>query len=515
MLTALAGCMIGPDYVRPPAATTDQWMETGDARIAPEPQADVRWWKVFNDPVLDQLVEMAYRNNPSLRTAGARVLEALAQRGIAIGTLFPQQQEAFATFQRVSLSENSANQSGLKTDFNNWQVGFDAAWELDVWGRFRRGIESADASLLASTASYDDVLLSLVAEVATDYVMLRTLEERLEVAKANVAIQTRSYEIAEAKYRGGAVSQLDSLQAESLLEDTRALIPNFEATIRQTENTICTLLGIPPRDLQDILDGVKPIPGAPAKVAVGIPADLMRRRPDIRVAERNLAAQSAQIGFAKADLFPIFSLNGTISLASENFVDLYEGRAFEAFGGPNVRWAILNYGRITNNVRVQDARYQALVGEYETTVLRAQAEVESAIAGFLGAERQVENLKRSVDAAARAVDVADLQYREGAVDYTRVLNTQQTLVSEQDRLVTTRGSVALDLVQLYKALGGGWEIRLDENFVPQVFEQEMQERTRWGNMTSTAGQVEDVKAAGNGTESDRGWWRWRWWWPKW
>jgi NodT family efflux transporter outer membrane factor (OMF) lipoprotein len=513
-----AGCvMVGPDYVRPPAPTADVWIETPDPAVKREPADVSAWWAVFNDPVLNTLVETAYRQNPSLRAAGVRVLEAQARRGIAIGLLFPQQQDALGVYSSNELSENRANQSSslLKRDFDDWQVGFDATWELDVWGRFRRGIEAADAELLASVASYDDVLVSLIAEVARNYTLLRTLEERLAVAKANVEIQQRSFEIADAKFKGGTVTELDSAQAASLLHDTEAQIPGLEADIRQTQNTLCILLGLPPQDLQRLLGGPQVIPTVPAEVAVGIPADLLRRRPDVRRSERQLAAQSAQIGIAKADLFPSFALFGTISLASQDFDDLFKSGSLENFGGPSFRWAILNYGRIENNIRVQDARFQALIGDYENTVLQAQGEVENAIAAYLGAQRQVTFLTDSVGSAARAVELAEFQYREGAVDYTRVLNTQEFLVEEQDRLVVTRGSVALNLVALYKALGGGWELREGKDFVPEDTKRQMVERTRWGEMLSTEGQAQDVNAAASGTEADRGWWRWRWWWPKW
>lgn len=507
--------MIGPDYAPPAAPVSDAWIDANGGEISGETSDDREWWKVFADPALNSLVETAYRQNPSLQAAGARVLEALARRGIAVGLLFPQQQDAFASYIKSKLSENRANQSQIDAKFDDWQAGFDAFWELDVWGRLRRGIEAADAEVLASVASYDDVLVSLIAEVAANYVSLRTFEQRLEVARANVAIQERSYEIADAKFQGGAVTELDAAQARSLLEDTRSLIPGLEANIRQTENTLCILLGIPPQSLREVLGGPGPIPSAPARVAVGIPAELLRRRPDVRRAERELAAQSARIGIAKADLLPRLSLIGTISLTAEDFADLFKGDSFEGFGGPNLRWAILNYGRISSNIRVQDAGFQALIGTYEDTVLRAQAEVENAIASFLGARRQVEFIGRSVDAAARAVELADLQYREGAVDYTRVLNTQQFLVGEQDRLVTTTGSVALSLTALYKALGGGWELRDGDPFVTDKAAARMNERTRWGDLTTATGEAAQVEAAGSGTESERGWWRWRWWWPEW
>ena len=517
----LGGCMmIGPDYEPPPAPLAEDWIDGGpdgeaSAAAADEGSANRLWWTLFEDPVLDTLVERAYRDNPTVQVAGVRVLEALARRGVAIGGLFPQQQEAVAGYWRGTLSENRADLRGLPTSYENWQLGLDAAWELDLWGRLRRGIEAADADVLAAVATYDDVLVTLIAEVATNYIALRTFEERLEVVKANVEIQRRSFEIAHSKFEGGAVTQLDSAQAASLLESTQSSIPDLLASIRQTENNLCILLGMPPRDLRDLLGAPKPIPRAPAEVAIGIPAELLRQRPDVRRAERLLAAQSAQIGIAKADLLPRLSLIGTIALTAQDFAQMFEGGSFEAFGGPTLSWAILNYGRINNNIRIQDARFQQQIAVYESTVLRAQGEAENAIASFLGAQRQVDFLGRSVEAATQAVEVADLQYREGAADYTRVLNTQQFLVDAQDRLLTAREAVALSLASLYKALGGGWEVRLVESFTSEETLHEMRERTRWGSLSNGPHQHDEVEAAGEGTERERGWWRWRWWWPKW
>ncbi len=525
-LLALAGCMmIGPNYKRPPAPTADGWMEGPTANAAapianttapaPAPESP-EWWAVFADPILVSLVETAYHQNPDVRAAGARVLEAAARRGIAIGGLFPQQQEAFGDYRRVGTSNKRANQQAGDHYFNDWQAGFDAAWEIDLWGKFRRDIESADADLLGQIASYDDVLLSLIAEVAANYIQLRTLEQRLDVAHANVTIQERGYKIANDKYQAGEVTALDAEQALSLLEDTRALIPDLETSIRQTENTLSILLGIPPRDLTDLVGARRAqIPRPPATVALGVPADLLRRRPDVRVAERQLAAQSAQIGVAKADLLPHFSLVGTVSVAAEDFPKMFEGRSFENFGGPSVRWAILNYGRITNNVRVQDAKFQEFIATYESTVLRAQADVESELAAYLGAQERLAALERSVASATKAVDLAEIQYREGAYDYTRVLNTQQFLVSEEDRLVATKGTVGLALTALYKALGGGWEIRMGQDFVTDQQKHEMRERTHWGGMLDTDRQQHAEHGAASGTEATGSGFAPRAWWPWW
>lgn len=508
--------MIGPDYVEPPVPVSEEWIETGDPMLRRDAADLSGWWRVFGDPVLDLLVETAYRQNQTLQLAGSRVLEAQARRGIAIGTLFPQVQNAFGAYTRIELSENRANQGNplLNDRFDDWVIGLDAAWEIDIWGKFRRGIEASDAGLLASVATYDDVLVSLIAEVATNYVQLRTLQQRLVVAHGNIDIQRRSYEIADGKFRNGLVTELDRAQAESLLRRTESTIPVLEAAVRQTQNTVCVLLGIPPRDLGDIVgEDPRPIPSAPAKVAVGIPAQMLRRRPDVRRVERELAAQSAQIGIAKADLLPAFSLVGNISLAAEDFVDVWKSDSFEGFGGPTFRWAIFNYGRIRNNVRVQDARYQQQIASYENTVLRAQQEVEDSIAAFLGSRREVSVLDTGAEASNRAVELANLQYREGAVDYIRVLNAQQDLFIAQERQVTARGSVAFNLVALYRALGGGWEMRAGNDFVPEEIKGRMRERTNWGDLLSTEAQESEIEDASTGTEQDDGWWRW--WWPLW
>ncbi len=510
LVLGLGGCKVGPDYVEPRAPIAIEWTHPADPKLERGEEVVTRWWEILNDSVLNTLVEAAYRQNPSLHAAGIRVLEAQARRAVAFGLLFPQQQEAFGDYTWNQVSENAgaptldptraqnavgvltnplgtlANRvvgdPGIDNTFHNWQMGFGAAWELDIWGRYRRGIEAADAQILATIANYDDVLVSLVAEVATNYVLLRSLEEQLVVTRNNVAVQKRGYELAETKFKGGTVSGLDPAQAAALLHDTEALAVDIETRISQTKSTLCVLLGLPPQDLRDMLGDVRTIPQAPEKIAVGIPAELLRRRPDIRRAERVLAAQSAVIGVAVADLYPSFSLTGELGLAAEHFSDLWRGDSLQAFAGPSFRWAVLNYGRIENNIRVQDAAFQALISDYESIVLRAQGEVETAMAGFLGAQRQVLALTKSVESSMRAVDLAEQQYRGGIADYTRVLTTQDFLTVEQSRLVATRGAVALNLVALYRALGGGWELREGQDLVPEPIKEQMKERTDWGGM---------------------------------
>ena len=508
--------MVGPNYKPPSPHVATNWRAPDAPGLRPgsEPATLEAWWTVFADPILTNLVETAYRQNPTLLEAGARVFAARAQRGVAIGALFPQTQGALGGYSYQLLSTNAGGPNTLigsdLRNFGDVTMGLEATWELDVFGRFRRGIEAADAELLASVASYDDVLVSLLARIASSYVQRRLLERRLAVVDSNLAVQRASYEIAEQRFRAGAVTELDVAQARTLLRNTEALRPLVEAGLDQTENDLSVLLGVPPSELTILAEGRGNIPVPPAEVAVGIPAELLRRRPDVRRSERALAAQSAQIGIATSDLYPRFSLTGVIELDAENAKDFFEGHSFQGVGGPSVRWAILNYGRIRNNIRVQDASYQAVVGAYEAAVLRAQQEVADALAAYLRNRRRVQQLSGAAEAAARAVDLADVQYREGAADYLRVLNAQQAKLSQDDALILTEGQVAIDLVALFRALGGGWEIREGRPFLSDEYRTEMARRTNWGDLlteeNTTANRDHGGSDVGDDSHSPSRWW---------
>ena len=295
------GCtMVGPDFVKPEAPVAAEWMESRDPDIKTETSDYRQWWTVFNDPVLTSLVETAYRQNLSLQISGLRILQARAQLGVVVGNLYPQRQQGRGGAGYSSISENAPNT--LNADDSYWQssVGFDAAWELDIWGKYRRAVESGVANLQASIANYDDALVSLTAEVARIYFLLRTFEERLEIAQQNVNIQERSLQIAEVRFEAGAVTELDVAQARSLLRNTQALVPRFEGGIRQAKNVLAILLGKLPGEIDHMIDGPKLIPNAPPEVVVDIPAELMRRRPDIQLAEHQIATQTPLIGVSKA-----------------------------------------------------------------------------------------------------------------------------------------------------------------------------------------------------------------------
>lgn len=455
------GFRVGPNYGRPEAPVAEQWIDYANPRDAADEQDLSAWWRSFNDPALDELIESAYRQNLSLRVAGARILEARAQRQIAAGNLWPQFQEAFGDYSRNKLSSESANPPP-ELWFSNWETGFNLAWELDFWGRYRRAIESSDAQLDVSIENYDDVLVILLSDVATNYLEFRTFQERLTYARQNVEIQAKSLQLAEDKFSAGAATERDVQQARQGLEQTQALVPRLEIGARRANNALCVLLGIPPRDLAEILGRTGTIPATPKQAAVGIPADLVRRRPDLRRAEREVAAQSARIGVAEADFYPRFSLIGTLGVQAEQFGDMFDTPGAMSAGiAPEFRWDILNYGRILNNVRVQDARFEQLAFAYQEAVLRAGREAEDAIVSYVKGHEEVDRLTASVAAANRTYEITFDQYRLGAVDFTPVFLFQSTLTDQQDQLAAARGNVAISLVNLYRALGGGWEMRLN------------------------------------------------------
>lgn len=454
---------MGPNYCKPAAPVAPTWIDAADKRVRTEAGDLSTWWSVFNDARLDALICNAYHQNLTLRQAGCRVLQARAQLGITTGKLFPQTQNMTGGYSRNALSREIAN--GLNNTspfFDQWNYGFNLSWELDLWGRFRRAIEADAANLDASVEDYDDVLVTLLGDVAANYVQMRTLEKRLEYTNTNVALQKETLAIADARFQGGSTSKLDVYQARSTLEQTQASVLELEILLRQTVVRLCLLLGMPPEDLQAVL-GAGEIPSAPTEVAVGIPADLLRRRPDVRRAERLLAAQSARIGIAEADFYPAVSINGTIGYAAKEFPDLFRSSALMGGVGPSFQWNLLNYGRIQNNVRLQDARFQELLAGYQQVVLKANQEVESGLVTFLRAQQRTYYQAASVHDAEESVRIVLAQYREGAVDFTRVVQIEQALVQQQDVLTQAQGEIATGLIQVYRALGGGWQIRLTDS----------------------------------------------------
>ena len=518
ILLLVGGCTkVGPDFVKPDAPIAEQWTETGELQLIPTENDHEDWWEAFKDPVLNKLVNEAYNQNLTLQIAGLRIVEARAQLGLAAGSAWPQQQQATLGAAYSKPSDNTAG-SAFLTDTWNYNTGLQIGWEVDFWGKFRRGIESADAALLASIADYDTVLVSLTADVANTYVVIRTFQERLAIARENVKIQERSLNIADVRFRNGATTELDVQQAKTLLFNTQASIPALEAGLRQSENALSILLGMPPGKIQQMLGQDGKIPAPPTEVAIGIPADLLRRRPDVRGAELQAAAQSALIGVAKADFYPSVALLGSIGLSAteasnttasgkSGIGEWFTSNSLTYMGGPSVTWNIFNYGQISNNVRTQDARLQQLLVNYQNVVLQAAQEVEDSTVGFVRTQEQERYLSQSVISALRSVDLAVIQYRDGAVDYTRVLNSQQSLITQQDQATVTRGQIAQNLVGMYRALGGGWQLRAGRDFIPEATKDVMSERTNWGNVLTPEDQETLIPPSTTPDDSYR--------WPRW
>jgi len=470
----ISGCVnLGPDYQKPEVTVEADWLLSQDPPLTTEPLGDPRWWQTaFKDDDLNRLVEIALKQNLTLRSAGLRVLQSQQQLAIAIGNQFPQVQQ---------LNGGLSREKSTGVTFDNYNLGFNLSWEADFWGRFRRQVESASAELDVSVANFDGAVLSMVSQVAQNYILIRTFQDRIRVARNSIKNQEESVRITQAKFDAGEVSELDKDQAESLLYNTRATVPALETSLQQFKNSLAILLGLPPQNFNYLFDTNLGIPSVPADIALGMPQDLIRRRPDVRTAERQLAAQSAQIGFAETELYPQFSIGGSIGTSSQESNDLFKNASetWDLFG--MFEWNIFNYGRLQSNVRLQDALFQQLLVDYQNTVLQAQGDVENAIVAYLKGHEQLLAYKSAADASRRAVNIATIQYQEGAVGFNTVINTLSADVQQQDLLSSNLGNVANNLVEVYKALGGGWEIREGKDpvdLLPSSMKDEMLERTK-------------------------------------
>ncbi|HSI53030.1 MAG: TolC family protein [Ramlibacter sp.] len=476
----LAGCTtVGPNFERPRATWLDAW--TGgslktlneDARVPRATSVSPEWWTHFRDPVLNQLIAEAHRVNPTVRTAGLRIMEARAQLGIAGSALYPQAQQV--TGQALWAGEKRSGASD--TSAGTFNAGFQIGWEIDFWGKFRRGVEAADANYFASIAQYDDLQVLMAAQVASLYSSIRTTEVRLVIARQNTAILKRSLDITEVLFKGGAESELDVQQAKALYLGTLSSIPQLESALRQTQNALGILLARAPGPLPEMATNTSAIPTAPVEAVVDIPADLLRRRPDIRAAELQMAAQSALIGVSVADLYPSISLVGLVGLSATTLSGA--PRVFNWGLGPNLVWNVFDHGRLTNTVLVQDARFQQLYEVYQDSLLRAAREVDDAAVGYVRTGEQILLLAEAVKAAQRSLDIANVQYREGLVDFERVLDSQRVLFTQQDALVTSRGALVQNLISLYKAMGGGWEQGRTRPVLDDATRETMGRRSDW------------------------------------
>ncbi len=454
-LLGLAGCTtVGPDYKTPETATPTNWtssISSGLSTAAADTNQLAQWWTVFNDPVLSDLIEQARACNLDLRQAEARVRAARAQRGIAKAALFPTI-GANGSASRTRSSEEAG--SGSTSDF--YSAGFDASWELDIFGGKRRALESATASWQASEESLRDVQVSLLAEVALNYVEVRSYQELVSITESNIFTRSETHDITRWRRESGLTTQLDVDQARLSLEQARALAPTLRTSLEQSKYRLAVLLGRPPGALNDLLAEAKPVPSTPAEVAVGLPAELLRRRPDVRNAERLLAAQTAQIGVAKSALYPNFSLIGSIGLESLESATLFSAGARAAQGAAKAAWTLFDGGSIRQNIKVQTARQEEALSYYEATVLTALKDVENALVSYANEQIRQRALAEAVKAGQSAFELARDQYSSGLVSFQTVLDTQQSLLSAQDQLAASQANVTSDLISLYKGLGGGW-----------------------------------------------------------
>jgi NodT family efflux transporter outer membrane factor (OMF) lipoprotein len=506
----LAECAVGPDFVPPVAPLAANFTVANNRSLKTDHQDYRDWWRAFHDPTLNRLIQIAYNQNLTLLSAGTRVLQARAVLGIAVGEFYPQVQQGIGslTYNQASAATPIAPPNSSPSRFWANSLAAQAAWELDFWGKFRRGVESADAAYLASIANYDQVLITLLGDVAATYIGIRTTEELIAIARDNVRKEEAALKIARAKYQGGGSSELDVFQATSVLEATQSAIPQLEIQLEQGRNALCVLLGIPPQPLGQLLAKSRGIPTPPYTIAVGIPADLLRRRPDIRAAELAALAQSEQIGIAETQLYPAISISGTFGATASTANGHNLGQIFKSTGvtyaaGPSFQWNILNYGQITNNVRLQDATLQQLLVDYQNAVLAAQQQVDDGISTFLLSRSQAEDLRRSVVAANGALKIATEQYDAGAVDFTTVLVAEQNLFQYQSAFAVAEGNVPLGATAIYRALGGGWQIRKDSDFVTAATRDQMRARTNWGNLLPPAG-VPQPPAPGLPSPADLG-----------
>ena len=453
----LAGCaMVGPNYRQPdaPALDVSDLLQDGagesQAEITPETLAD--WWNAFDDPILTDLIERAAMQNLDVKAAQASVREARWNLVSSGASLYPFL-DANGTVEKSEASSNAMMDMG-ESDF--YRTGFDARWEIDVFGGTRRRVEAAAAALQSERENLKAVWVSLAGETAQAYIAVRTAQMRLQVAEASLQSQVETHQVLKSRFEAGLCDELVVSQASYNAERTRAAIPTIQSNLESQKNSLALLTGTMPGELHELLQETKSIPVSPFEVVVGIPADTLRNRPDIRVAERQLAAQTARIGEAEADLYPRFTLLGSIGLESLKADQFFGADSGVWSIGPSVSWPIFHAGSIRSNIEIQNARQEQLLARYEKAVLVAVKEVRDALVDYAREQERQDALAAAVDSAELAVKLAKDKYKSGLADFVNVLDAQRSLFSLRDELATSRGAISSNLVRLYKALGGGW-----------------------------------------------------------
>ncbi len=475
---------LGPDYEEPDVAWLNEWQTDlyGQA-VGPGQQRDLDlqfWWHAFNDPVLNSLVDSAREHNPSLRIAGLRIMESRAVLGIASANLYPQLQQINGAATYIDSRSTGGAGANVQDSYGAYSAGFDLAWELDFWGRFRRGIESAEAGFFASVTNQQDVQVLLAAQVADLYFAYRTTLLRIDIAHKNTDIQKRSLEITEQLFNSGQESELDLQQAKAQYLGTLATIPDLEGQLVRVRNALAAVLGRKPGDVPELDMVVRPLPLVDGAVLRELPAKLLLRRRDLRTAAWQVAAQSAQIGIAKADYFPAITLLGSVGWSTTSLGGSPQVRSIAA--GPAITWNILDYGHIASNVRLQDARLQQTIELFQNTALLAAREMDDAAITVVKTAEQKAPLSGAARAAERSLHLANSQYQEGYADFQRVLDAQRVMFTQTERELLNDSAHISAVITLYKAAGGGWTEMPAQDLLPEATRDTMKSRTNWGGL---------------------------------
>ena len=460
---SLAGCMtVGPDYQgrtapKPNLADVTGAKDMQGKAVSLTKENLASWWEVFNDPLLTGLIQEALQGNLDVREAKAKVRQARAQLIISRAGLFPAVDAAGSYQQGRSITSANADGEAVRTENTYYSAGFDASWEIDIFGGTRRGVEAARADIQSQQASLEAVWVSLAGEVAQTYVSIRSYQQRIKVAQDNVKAQADTLEILQARYKAGLSDELDVQQARYNLEKSRSTIPSLHRGLESSLNALAVLVGKMPGTLQKRLQGPRAIPKVPFSVVLKIPADTLRQRPDIRRAERALAAQTARIGEATAELYPKFYLTGSIGLESMKSAKLFNAESNVWSILPSVTWPIFRAGSIRANIKVQTAKQEQVAAQYDKAVLGAVREIRDSLTAFSQEQIRLAALTAAVDAAQKAADIAQQKYRHGLVNFNDVLDAQRSLFSYDDQRIASQEAITNDIISLYKALGGGWQ----------------------------------------------------------
>jgi NodT family efflux transporter outer membrane factor (OMF) lipoprotein len=481
----LSACLVGPHYQEPSKKMATHWKKN-EAVVKTAKTKNAAWWRVFQDPTLTALIHQGYQNNLSLQMAAVHVLQTRAQLAQAVGEFYPQQQVAMGSYNYNRIGGTSL-QTVLPSNFSTALLGLSSTWELDFWGKYRRAILANDAAFLASFTAYDNALVTLIADVATTYINIRTIEELIDVTKTNIKVQRTGFDIATSRFRAGETSLLDVQQAKTELYQTIATLPEQVSRLQRYKDALAVLLGTTPDKMDGLLAKKKGIPKAPSKIAVGIPKETLVQRPDIYQARLEAIAQSESIGATKANLYPSLSIAGAFAFAANtisgsSISDIFNWSNRNVLAGPSINWPILNYGQITNAVRAQDAVFQQSLLNYLNLILKAQQEVQDDITQFIEAKNAERTLIIANKSAIKSTQLSLIRYREGESDYTTVLDSERQQLRVQTSLTNAKGDIPKALVALYRALGGGWQLRGCNDIVPLKIKDEMAARTNWGNL---------------------------------